>query len=51
MELPEITGINEHVIKLIDGKQSLYKSIYALRPIELDMLKTYIKTHFKIGFI
>ncbi len=43
--------MNEHVIELIDGKQSPYKPIYALSPVELETLKTYIKTHLKTGFI
>ncbi len=51
MELLKNTGINEYVIKLIDGKQPLYGSIYALSPVELETLKTYIKTYLKTGFI
>ncbi len=51
MELPENTGMNEHIIKLIKGKQLLYRSIYAFRPVELETLKAYIKTHRKTGFI
>ena len=51
MELLENTGMNEHAIELVDGKQSLYKSIYALSPVELETLKAYIKTHLKTGFI
>ncbi len=51
MELPENTGVNEHAIELIDEKQPLYGPIYALSPVELEMLKTYIKTHFNTGFI
>ncbi len=33
MELPENTGMNEHTIKLIEGKQPLYGPIYALSPV------------------
>ena len=51
MELLENTGINEHAIKLQDGKQLPYGPIYSLGPVELEILKTYIKTHLKIGFI
>ena len=51
MKLPENTGINEHAIELQDGKQPLYGLIYSLRPVELETLKTYIKTHLKTGFI
>ncbi len=51
MELPENTGMNEHAIKLIEGKQPPYGPIYTLSPVELEMLKTYIETHLKTGFI
>ncbi len=51
MKLPENTGMNEHAIKLIDDKQSPYKPIYALNPVELETLKTYIETYLKTGFI
>lgn len=51
MELPENTGINKHTLELIDGKQPPYKPIYSLGPVELETLKTYIKTHLKTGFI
>ena len=51
MELPENTKMNEHVIKLIDGKQPLYGPIYALSLVELETLKAYIETYLKTGFI
>ena len=51
IELPENTGIHKHAIELQDGKQPLYGPIYSLGPVELETLKTYIKTHLKIGFI
>ena len=51
MELPEKTGMNEHAIELINEKQPLYESIYALSLVELETLKIYIKTHLKTGFI
>ena len=51
IKLPENTGINKHAIKLRDGKQSVYSPIYSLRPVELETLKTYIKTHLITGFI
>lgn len=47
MELPKNNGINEHIIELIEGKQPLYGSIYVFSPIELEILKTYIKTYLK----
>ncbi len=51
MELLENTGMNEHAIELIKGKQPPYGPIYALSPIELETLKVYIKTHLKTVFI
>ena len=49
--LPERTGINEHAIKLEDGKQPPYGQIYSLGPVELETLKTYIETNPANGFI
>ncbi len=43
--------INEYAIKLIDGKQQLYGSIYVLSSVKLETLKIYIETHLKTGFI
>ncbi len=43
--------MNEHAIELIDKKQPPYGLIYTLSLVELETLKTYIKTHFKTGFI
>ncbi len=51
MELSENTSLNEHVIELVEEKQPPYGPIYALSPVELETLKTYIKTHLKTGFI
>ncbi len=51
MELPENTGMNEHAIELVDGKQPPYGPIYALSPVKLETLKTYIETHLKTDFI
>ena len=51
MELPENTRMNEHIIKLIDGKQPPYRPIHAFSPVELETLKAYIETHHKTGFI
>ena len=50
-ELPENTGMNEHTIKLEEDKQPPFRSIYSLGPVELEMLKTYIKTNLANGFI
>ena len=51
IELPKITDMNKHAIKLIDGKQPSYRPIYILNPMELETLKTYIETHLKTVFI
>ena len=51
MELPKNTRINEHAIKLEESKQPLFKSIYSLGPVELEILKTYIETNLANGFI
>ena len=51
IELPKNTGMNEHAIKQVEGKQPPYGPIYSLGPVELETLKTYIKTHLKTGFI
>ncbi len=51
MELPKNTSINKYAIKLVEDKQPPYGSIYALNPVKLETLKTYIKTHLKTGFI
>ena len=49
--LPERIDLNKHAIKLEDGKQPPYGSIYSLGLVELEILKTYIGTHLKSGFI
>ena len=51
MELFENTKINQYIIELIDNKQPFYRPIYTLSLVELEILKIYIKTHFKISFI
>ena len=45
------TGVNEHAVELKEGKQSPYRPIHSLEPIELKTLKTYIKTNLIKGFI
>ena len=50
-ELPEKTGINEHIIELEEGKQPPFRSIYNLGPVELETLKTYIETNLANSFI
>ena len=39
--LPEQTDLNEHAMKLKDGKQPLYRQIYSLGPVEREILKTW----------
>ena len=51
MELLDNTGINEHAIELEESKQPPFRPIYSLGPVELEMLKTYIKTDLANGFI
>ena len=49
--LPECIKINEHAIKLEDGKQLPYGPIYSLDLVELETLKTYIENNLANGFI
>lgn len=51
VELPEHTGINDHVIDMVDDKQPLYGPIYSLGPVELGTLKTYNETNLASNFI
>ena len=50
-ELPENTGMNEHAIKLEKSKQPPFGPIYSLGAVELETLKTYIKTNLANNFI
>ena len=43
--------INEHAIELKKDKQLFFGLIYSLGPVELKMLKTYIKTNLANRFI
>ena len=43
--------MNEHIIKLIEGKQLPHKPIYIFKLMKLETLQAYIKTHLKTGFI
>ena len=49
--LPEVTELNQHAIKLQKGQQPSYGPIYSLGTVELEILKTYIKTNLANGFI
>ena len=51
MELQENIGINEYAIKLEEDKQPPFGPIYSLGSIELETIKTYIKTNLANGFI
>ena len=51
MKLLKHTRINNHVLKLEKGKQLLFNLIYSLGPVELEILKTYIKINLANGFI
>ena len=50
-EFPEHTEINNYAIKLIENQQSLYGLIYSLEPMELEILKAYIKNNLANNFI
>ena len=50
-ELLKNTKMNEHAIKLEEDIQQLFKSIYSLKPVKLETLKTYIKINLANGFI
>lgn len=51
IKLFENIDINKNDIKLIKDKQPLYELIYSLKLVELEILKTYIKTYLKTRFI
>ena len=51
LELLEHTGINNYAIELQEGKQPLFGLVYSLEPVELETLKTYIKTNQANNFI
>ena len=50
-ELSENTKINEHAIKLEKNKWPLFGPIYNLKPVKLEMLKTYIEINLANNFI
>lgn len=49
--LMEYTKINTHAINLEEGKQPFYRPIYSLSPVELKILKIYIKIKLANSFI
>lgn len=50
-EFWEYIEINNHVIDIINGKQTLYRLIYSLELMELKILKIYIKINLANNFI
>ena len=50
-KLLEHIGINKHTMILVKGQQPPYRSIYSLKPVELETLKAYIETNLANGFI
>ena len=50
-ELSENTGMNEYAIELEEDKKPFFRPIYSLGPVELETLKTYIKTNLANSFI
>lgn len=50
-ELLKNIKINEYTIKLDKNKQLFFRSIHNLKPIELEILKTYILTNLVSSFI
>ena len=51
VELPEHTRINDLIIELVDDQQPSYGLMYSLEPMELKMLKIYIKNNLANSFI
>ena len=43
--------MNDYIIKLEKSKQPFFRPIYSLRLVELEILKTYIKTNLTNSFI
>ena len=50
-KLSEHTKINNQTIELFDVQHLPYRLIYSLRPVELETMKTYIKTNLANKFI
>ena len=50
-KLLEKTGMNEYVIELEKDKQPPFRPIYSLEPVELEILKIYIKINLANSFI
>ena len=50
-KLSEYFKINDHTIELKEDKQLSFRSIYSLEPVELEILKIYIKTSLANNFM
>ena len=50
-EFLENIKIKKYAIELEEGKQPPFGPIYSLEPVELEILKTYIKINLAISFI
>lgn len=50
-KLVKYTGINDYPIDLVKGQQLLYKPIYSLKLVKLEILKIYIEINLANGFI
>ena len=50
MELSEYSGINDYTIKLEDNKQPIFWTIYSIKPVKLETLKTFIKINLANNF-
>ena len=48
---PKYTGINDCAIKYIVGQQPLYRHIYSLGLVELEIIRAYIETNLANSFI
>ena len=51
LKLPKHKKIKDYTIKFVDNWQPTYRLIYSLGPVELEILKTYIKTNLANSFI
>ena len=51
MKFLEHTGINDYAIELKEGNQPFFGPTYSLGPVELKILKPYIKTNLVNDFI
>ena len=51
VKLPKYIRINDHAIELEESKQPSFRLIYNLGPVELEVLKTYIKANLANDFI